>query len=30
MNVIDRYFPNTSSKFSGLTLEDMAKEVDSS
>ncbi|WP_010284796.1 glutamate synthase large subunit [Bacillus timonensis] len=25
--VIDRYFPNTSSKLSGLTLEDIAKEV---
>ena len=25
--VIDRYFPNTASKLSGLTLEDMTKEV---
>ena len=25
--VIDRYFPNTTSKLSGLTLEDMTKEV---
>jgi glutamate synthase domain-containing protein 2 len=25
--VIDRYFPNTSSKLSGLSLEDIAKEV---
>ena len=25
--VIDRYFPNTPSKLSGLTLEDIAKEV---
>lgn len=26
-DVIDRYFPNTSSKLSGLTIEDLAKEV---
>ena len=25
--VIHRYFPNTSSKLSGLSLEDIAKEV---
>ncbi|RFB12143.1 glutamate synthase large subunit [Bacillus sp. HNG] len=25
--VIDRYFPNTSSKLSGLTIDDLAKEV---